>query len=114
MTPIARRLATALLLLPLGGCAAVVLGVPINFVTTEILPRAVNGKGLAEDGADLVTGKDCRLVEGVTRKDRKVCETRGSPETKKDFKGLSGLGGGGKPAAGGAAPPPEQAAIGGP
>jgi hypothetical protein len=50
----------------------------------------VNGKGLAEDGADAVTGKDCRVIEGTIRKDRKYCETRGSAETDKDFKGLMG------------------------
>jgi len=76
----------------LGGCAAVIIaGVPIDFVTTEVLPRAVNGKGLVEDGVDLVTGKDCRVIEGTMRDDRQICETRNSPATKKDFKGLSGL-----------------------
>jgi hypothetical protein len=39
----------------------------------------------------LGTGKDCRVIEGIVRKDRQTCETRGSPETRKDFKGLSGL-----------------------
>lgn len=77
--------------LPFAGCAGVVLlGIPLDFVTTEVLPRAVNGKGLAEDGADLVTGKDCRLIEGAARSDRQVCETRGPPVTDKDFKGLMG------------------------
>ena len=77
---------------PLSSCVAVmVAGIPLDFVTTEVLPRAVNGKGLIEDGADIVTGKDCRVIEGTVREDRKVCETRGSEATKKDFKGLSGL-----------------------
>jgi len=73
----------ALALVWLAGCAA-----PGFFVVTEVAPRAVNGKGLAEDGADAVTGKDCRVIEGMVNKDRKVCETRGSPATKKDFKGF--------------------------
>lgn len=77
---------------PPGGRGAVVIaGIPLTFVNTEVIPRAVNGKGLAEDGSDLVTGKDCRLIEGTLRDDRKVCETRGLPATKKDFKGASGL-----------------------
>ena len=77
---------------PLSGCAAAIFAaIPVNLVTTEVLPRAVNGKGLVEDGVDLATGKDCRLIEGSVRNDRKICETRGSPTTKKDFKGLSGL-----------------------
>ena len=74
------------------GCAgAVFFGIPLTFTTTEVLPRAVNGKGLIEDGVDVVTGKDCRVIEGTVRKDRQTCEPRGSPATKKDFKGLSGL-----------------------
>jgi hypothetical protein len=77
--------AAGLMLLCLAGCIE-----PAFFVATEVAPRAVNGKGLAEDGADAVTGKDCRLVEGTVHKDRKLCETRGSPATDKDFKGLMG------------------------
>lgn len=80
----------------LTGCAGiVVLGIPATFVTTEVVPRAVNGKGLIEDGVDVVTGKDCRAIEGAIRSDRQTCEPRGSAATKKDFKGLSGLAGDG-------------------
>ena len=68
----------------------IIAGIPITFFTTEVVPRAVNGKGLVEDGVDVVTGKDCRVIEGTLRDDRKVCEKRGSVATKKDFKGLSG------------------------
>ena len=78
------------LMTTLTGCAAtLVAGVPDIFIT-EVAPRAYNGKGLAEDGVDEVTGKDCRVIEGTVRKDRKLCETSNSPETKKDFKGLAG------------------------
>jgi len=78
------------LMITLTGCAAtLVAGVP-TVVLTEVAPRAVNGKGLAEDVADEVTDKDCRVIEGTVRKDRKICETPDSPETKKDFKGLAG------------------------
>ena len=76
------------------GCVApvVVAGVSVPaVVVTEVAPRAVNGKGLAEDGVDVVTGEDCRVIEGTIHKDRKICETRGSPATEKDFKGLSGI-----------------------
>ena len=74
----------------LGGCV-VVAAVPASFMITEVVPHAINGKGLPEDAADLATGKDCRVIEGIVRKDRQICETRGSPETHKDFKGLSGV-----------------------
>ena len=72
----------AFLTVLLEGCAAPLV------VYTEVLPRAVNGKGLAEDGVDMATGKDCRVIDGMVRKDRKICEARGSPQTDKDFKGL--------------------------
>jgi len=75
----------SLMLLGLAGCAGAGF-----FAVTEVAPRAVNGKGLAEDAADAVTGKDCRAIEGTTRNDRKLCEEPGSPATKKDFKGLMG------------------------
>jgi len=78
------------LMITLPGCAATLIaGVPDIFLT-EVAPRAYNGKGLAEDVADQATGKDCRVIESTVRKDRKICETNNSPETKKDFKGLSG------------------------
>ena len=88
------RIATAcvgcFLMVGLTGCAAtLVAGVP-DIVITEVAPRAYNGKGLVEDGGDLATDKDCRVIEGTVRKDRKLCEDRDSPETKKDFKGLAG------------------------
>ena len=79
-----------LLIFPLLGCVAPLVPGVSNLVLTEVAPRAINGKGLAEDGADAVTGKDCRLVEGLSRKDRKICETRNSRATRKDFKGLAG------------------------
>jgi len=87
---IAVACAGCFLMAMLSGCAAtLVAGVPDIFIT-EVAPRAVNGKGLAEDVADQATGKDCRVIEGTVRKDRKICETNNSPETQKDFKGLSG------------------------
>ena len=77
----------------LTGCEGAFLGIPLTVTATEVVPRAVNGKGLAEDGVDVATGKDGRVIEGAVRKDRQTCEPRGSPETEKDFKGFSGLAG---------------------
>ena len=70
----------------LGGCV-----LAPSFIVTWVVPHVINGKGLEEDAADLVTGKDCRLIESIVRKDRKTCETRDSPETRKDFRGLARL-----------------------
>jgi len=49
---------------------------------------ATTGKGLEDHALSYATGKDCNFIEGILRKDRKVCETPGSPATKEDFKGL--------------------------
>ncbi len=83
-----RVCAIFLLMVALEGCAAPVVAGMSPLVYTEVLPRAINGKGLAEDGVDVATGKDCRVIEGAVRKDRKFCEAKGSPQTDKDFKGL--------------------------
>src|ERR1700722_12359634 len=74
----------------LSPCAGAIFGMPA-VVATEVAPRAVNGKGLAEDGADAVSGKDCRVIEGTLNKDRHICEKRNSAATKKDFKGMEGV-----------------------
>jgi len=87
---IIRLVLSCILLFSLTACTAPVFGVPA-VVATEVAPRAINGKGLAEDGVDAATGKDCRVIEGAIRKNRKFCETRNSPETQKDFKGAEGL-----------------------
>jgi hypothetical protein len=75
----------------LGGCAAPLAAPTVaQFFITTAAPVVITGKGLTENGADLVTGKDCRFFESALRKERKICEERGSPETEKDFKGLAG------------------------
>jgi hypothetical protein len=40
-----------------------------SFIVTWVVPHVINGKGLEEDAADLVTGKDCRLIESIVRKE---------------------------------------------
>jgi hypothetical protein len=85
-------MAVCLLAFMLSGCAAPLAAPSIaQFVVTTVAPVAITGKGLTENGADIVTGKDCRFLEGALRKERKICEERGSPETEKDFKGLSSI-----------------------
>ena len=51
------------------------------------------GKTVGDHVLDATTGKDCKLVEGIARSDRHVCENPGSPATKRDFKGVSSAGG---------------------
>jgi hypothetical protein len=50
---------------------------------------AATGKGTTEHAHDMLTGKDCRIIEGVARTDRRVCEARDAPATERDFKGVA-------------------------
>lgn len=75
-----------------GACAVpvVVAGLTLNDIATgfSLTSTVISGKGLGEHVLDVTTGKDCRIIEGVLRKDRQLCEERGSAATEKDFKGL--------------------------
>ena len=76
------------------GCALPVIGaLTLNELssTTSFMSTGLTGKGLGEHALDLVTGEDCRVLEGVVRRERGICAERGSPETADDFKGLIGL-----------------------
>jgi len=91
-----RALTTGLLLLSLpmlGGCAApFAAGVGISeFISIASLTGTVAfNKGATDLALDFVTGDDCRVMEGVVREDRKICESIGSDATEKDFKGVVG------------------------
>jgi hypothetical protein len=88
---------TAVLLLGLGGiisgCAVPIAGIALTDILTgaSIITTATTGKGTTEIALDLVTGQDCRFIEGALREDRDFCEEEGSPATEEDFKGLAGL-----------------------
>lgn len=85
-------LTVALLPWWLGGCGTpVVAGVTLTELSaaTTIISAGLTGKGLGEHVLDVVTGKDCRLIEGALRDDRELCEEVGSSATKSDFKGLT-------------------------
>ena len=76
----------------LGGCAAPLVGaLTLNHLLTlaSAATTFTSGKGIGEIALDGVTGRDCRLLEGVLRSDRDVCENRGSFATEQDFKGLA-------------------------
>lgn|GEM_PF-7095888 len=94
--PGVRALTTGLLLLSLpmlGGCAApFAAGVGISeFISIASLTGTVAfNKGATDLALDIVTGGDCRVVEGVVREDRSICESVGSDATEKDFKGVVG------------------------
>ncbi len=71
----------------------VVAGLSLNEVSSagSLVSTLATGKGLGEHALDLATGRDCRILEGLTRKDRGVCEPEGSPATAGDFKGIGSL-----------------------
>ena len=77
--------------LAVSGCAAPVIGaLTLGQLSTIAggISTLTTGKGLADHALSLLTGKDCSITEGILRKDRKVCEVRGSLATKDDFKGV--------------------------
>jgi hypothetical protein len=76
------------------GCAIPIIGgLTLNELSTgtSIISTGLTGKSLSEHGLDLVTGKDCNLMEAAFHDDRSICEQRGSPATAGDFTGLIGL-----------------------
>lgn len=77
--------------LGLNACAApIIAGLTLSQISTiaGVASTATTGKGLTDHALSYATGKDCNLVESVLRKDRKLCETPGSPATQEDFKGV--------------------------
>lgn len=78
----------------LGACAGpVVLGINLGTASTvgSVISTAATGKGLGEHALSAATEKDCAIIEGAFRSDRKFCEERGAEATKSDFKGLAVL-----------------------
>ncbi len=78
----------------LAGCAGpVVLGINLGTASTvgSVISTAATGKGLGEHALSAATDKDCAIIEGALRSDRKFCEEKGSEATKSDFKGLAVL-----------------------
>lgn len=75
----------------LSGCAAPIIGsLTLSHLSTiaSATTMTTKGKGAAEVALDVATGKDCRMMEGVMRKDRGICEENGSAATDEDFKGV--------------------------
>jgi hypothetical protein len=58
-------------------------------LAADVASTAATGKGTTEHALDQMTGKDCRIIEGVVRSDRRLCEPWDAPATERDFKGLS-------------------------
>lgn len=78
----------------LGLILALVLGTSgcetLNPITmgVGIASYMATGKGLASHAIGTVTQKDCNILGGLLRSDRKICEPRGSAAAELGFKGL--------------------------
>ncbi len=75
----------------LSGCATAVVGsITVSQLSTAvgIASAATTGKGLQDHALSIVTGQDCRLLEGIFRTNRNICEEPGSPATEDDFPGV--------------------------
>ncbi len=78
----------------LSGCSTpLIAGLTLGEVGLfgSLFSTAATGKGLGEHAMDAATGQDCRVLEGLARDDRDLCERDGSPATEKDWKGLASL-----------------------
>jgi hypothetical protein len=56
----------------------------------SLVSTATTGKGTNEHLLSLLFDEDCRILEGLLRKERNICEPHGSPATEDDWDGLSG------------------------
>jgi hypothetical protein len=70
----------AALSLALHGC--------VPLLVADAASVGASGKSVGEHALSVFTAKDCRVLEGTARGDRKICEERGSPATEGDFKGV--------------------------
>lgn len=94
---IARRLACCSVLFATlglsGGCAlpfAAGVGIGELVSLASLTGTVAYNKGASDLALDIVTGGNCRIVEGLVRDDRDVCEDEGSDASEKDFKGVVG------------------------
>ncbi|MDF1722764.1 MAG: hypothetical protein P1U65_18985 [Minwuia sp.] len=76
-----------------GGCAlpfAAGVGIGELVSLASLTGTVAYNKGASDLALDIVTGGNCRIVEGLVRDDRDVCEDEGSDASEKDFKGVVG------------------------
>lgn len=82
------------MLLTTTGCAAPIvgaLGVSELITIASVGGSVAFNKGASDLALDIVTGQNCRIMEGIVRKDRGICEPDDSKAAKNDFKGVVGF-----------------------
>jgi len=75
----------------LSGCTTAVVGsITLGQISTAagVASVGTTGKGLQDHALSAVTGQDCRLLEGIVRTSRRICEEPGSAATENDFRGF--------------------------
>jgi hypothetical protein len=72
----------------LGAAAALWTSGCMPLLLADVASGAATGKTMDEHALSAATHKDCRVLEGIARTDRRVCEEHGAPATEHDFKGL--------------------------
>ncbi len=83
--------ALAIAALALSGCGTVVIGsITLGQISAAagVASVGTTGKGLQDHALSAVTGRDCRVLEGIVRRGRRICEEVGSPATENDFRGV--------------------------
>lgn len=94
MARVGRSLVLAIVAGILSGCGLpLIAGATLNEfnAATAIVSTGLTGKGLSDHVVSLVTGRNCNLVQGAIRKERTLCERRGSAAATKDFRGVVGF-----------------------
>ena len=70
-----RSLACLVILLSCSGCAVGAAGIAADVLAgASVATLTVSGKGLGDQAISAAAGKDCRLLEGMVRSDRGICE----------------------------------------
>jgi hypothetical protein len=77
----------------LHGCATLTAAAASKVVTAAgLVSLATTGKGLADHALDMLTRQDCRILDGLLRAERRICEPVGSLATLDDFTGFIPIG----------------------
>jgi hypothetical protein len=62
----------------------------VPMLAADAVSATTTGKAATDHALDAVSGKDCRVIEGASRADRRVCEDTGAQATARDLKGPIG------------------------
>jgi hypothetical protein len=64
------------------------LGSCVPLLVADAGSVGATGKPVHDPALSAVTDKDCRVMEGAIREDRKMCKEKGAPATERDLKSV--------------------------